>query len=200
MILTILKDDVNILQHTEKTRHVLMLRIYDNDEKYCLCDRQVITGVLNERTVDNFLKNSDRIYLLDDINMLYKEVGVMNTVHKLINYLEHIILNYDSSSSVNEFYLGETPLWLDKATRVGLKLRFDYEIANGQTTTTLWQNGVPYPLELTSAIQMLGAIELYASQCYDRTQMHLAAIKLLNTEENLLNYDYKSGYPEKLRF
>lgn len=43
-------------------------------------------------------------------------------------------------------------------------------------------------------------IELYASACYDVTQMHLAAINGLTSVEEVKNYDYLAGYPEKLRF
>ena len=42
------------------------------------------------------------------------------------------ILRYDSSNEVNGFYINGQELWLDKATRVGLKLRFDAEIASGK--------------------------------------------------------------------
>ena len=110
------------------------------------------------------------------------------------------IFNYDSSDEVNIFYMGESKIWLDKATRVGLKLRFDAEIASGQETTTLWYKGIPFNLNLTDAIQMLNVIELYASACYDNTQMHIAAIKDLQTIEEVENYNYTVGYPEKLRF
>lgn len=47
------------------------------------------------------------------------------------------IIRYDSSSEVNCFYIEGQKMWLDKATRVGLKLRFDAEIAGGHTNTTL---------------------------------------------------------------
>lgn len=57
-----------------------------------------------------------------------------------------------------------------------------------------------FPLELNNAIQMLYALEIYASQCYDNTQWHLANINTLTTIEELEAYDYTSGYPEKLRF
>ena len=110
------------------------------------------------------------------------------------------ITRYDSSPEVNIFYIDGQELWLDKATRVGLKLRFDAEIASGQTNTALWHNGVQFPLELNSALQMLNAIELYASACYDNTQAHIANVKVLEDIESLKNYDYRTGYPEKLRF
>ena len=110
------------------------------------------------------------------------------------------ILNYDSSIEVNVFYIDDHKLWFDKTTRVGLKLRFDAEISSGKTNTTIWYEGTPFNLELANALQMLNAIELYASACYDNTQRHIASINAIEDLETLKNYDYRTGYPEKLRF
>ena len=110
------------------------------------------------------------------------------------------ILEYDASSEVNEFFLGETSIWLDKATRAGLKLRFEAEISLGKDTTTLWYDNIQYSLGLNKATQMLLAIELYASACYDNTQAHIANVKALENIEDIKNYDYRTGYPEKLIF
>jgi hypothetical protein len=49
-------------------------------------------------------------------------------------------------------------------------------------------------------MQMLYAIEIYASECYDNTQLHLANVETLSTLDSILEYDYTTGYPEKLRF
>lgn len=110
------------------------------------------------------------------------------------------IMNYDSSSEVNEFFLGETSIWLDKATRAGLKLRFEAETSLGKDTTSLWYNNIQYSLGLNKATQMLLAIELYASACYDNTQAHVANVNKLTTIDEIKEYDYRIGYPEKLRF
>lgn len=110
------------------------------------------------------------------------------------------IMKYDSSSEVNEFFLGETSIWLDKATRAGLKLRFEAEISMGKDNTTLWYDNIQYSLGLNQAIQMLLAIELYASACYDNTQAHIANVKFLENIEDIRQYDYRTGYPEKLKF
>lgn len=117
--------------------------------------------------------------------------------------LRERILAYDSSDHVNSFTIGGYPTWLDKATRVGLKLRFEAEKRIGKTETTLWQNGVQFPLPLTgevTALDMLDGIELYASACYDVTQMHLANIVTLTSVEEVKKYDHTAGYPEKLKF
>lgn len=110
------------------------------------------------------------------------------------------INHYDSSSEVNEFFLGETSIWLDKATRAGLKLRFEAETSLGKDTTSLWYNNAQYSLGLNKASKMLLAIEVYASACYDNTQNHIANVSKLTTIDDINNYDYRVGYPEKLRF
>jgi hypothetical protein len=110
------------------------------------------------------------------------------------------IKTYDKSEEVNLFYIGDTAMWLDKETRTGLMLRFQAEQAIGNTDTTLWSNGVQYPLPLEVAVQMLYALEVYASACYDNTQRHLAAVDSLTTIEEIQSYDYTVGYPDKLRF
>lgn len=110
------------------------------------------------------------------------------------------IKRYDSSPAVNEFTIAEMPVWLDKSTRVGLKLRFESELEEGLTETTLWYNNVQFPLDLDMAIRMLHMIEIYASKCYDMTQQHLANVSNLETIEEVQSYDYRTGYPEKLVF
>lgn len=110
------------------------------------------------------------------------------------------ILAYDSSEAVNEFTIGGQPMWLDKATRAGLLLRFEAESKVGREQTTLWNNGQSYTLPLADAMQMLIALELYASECYDNTQRHLAEVSKLESIAEAEAYDYTIGYPAKLAF
>jgi hypothetical protein len=114
--------------------------------------------------------------------------------------LRHEIKRYDTSDAVNEFYVSDIPVWLDKNTRAGLLLRFQAEKAQGIEDTTLWYNSMQFPLKVENAIAMLYAIELYASACYDNTQRHLAEVEKLETFESVENYDYTIGYPDKLYF
>jgi hypothetical protein len=91
-------------------------------------------------------------------------------------------------------------MWLDKATRAGLLLRFEAEGKAMRETTTLWYEGQSYTLPLAQAQQILIALELYASACYDNTQSHIAAVMALESKEAVEAYDYTGGYPEKLSF
>lgn len=117
--------------------------------------------------------------------------------------LQDKILAYDSSVEVNSFTFAGVQMWLDKATRVGLKLRFEAEVKLGKTETTLWLSGMGFTLPLSgegNALDLLDAIELYASASYDVTQQHLAQLQALGTAEEILAFDFTSGYPEKLVF
>lgn len=121
---------------------------------------------------------------------------LLRAKQEMVRHIEE----YDISTEVDGFYIGETLLWLPLDKRTGLKLRFEAEKAAGKTETTLWGNGVQYPLNIETAIQMLYALEVYASMCYDQTQAHLAAIDAMTTVEEVEAYDHTSGYPEKLKF
>ena len=117
-----------------------------------------------------------------------------------IKNIQKQIINYDASDNVNQFTVSGIPVWLDKDTRAGLKLRFESELAMGKTVTTLWYKDMQFPLQLQQAIQMLYAIELYASQCYDCTQNHLANVAKLTNLSDIEQYDYTINYPNKLEF
>lgn len=153
---------------------------------------------------DEQLKFKDKHHLATLYEVFNMKINVVEEPSKTIESAKketkENILNYDSSEYVNIFYIQTLPVWLDKATRAGLKLRFEAEIANGQTETTLWYDNMQFPLTLENAMKMLFAIELYASACYDNTQHHLAEVNKLENIQDILEYDYKTGYPEKLNF
>lgn len=107
---------------------------------------------------------------------------------------------YDSSQEVNRFYLSDIPMWLDKATRVGLISSITAQQKAGQTETTLWYESNSVVLPIDKAISMLNALELYAIECYNNTAMHIASIQGLPTIGEVTAYNYRTGYPGQLRF
>ena len=108
------------------------------------------------------------------------------------------LMAYDNSSAVNEFFFSGVSMWLDKATRAGLLLRLDAEQKAGLENTTLWFGTHGFTLPVAMAFQILYALEIYASQCYDNTASHAAAIEQLTAKEDVEAYDFTTGYPEKL--
>lgn len=109
------------------------------------------------------------------------------------------IEKYDASSSVNSFLLNGMEVWLDKATRVGLMNSTTIAKSMGQQKTTLWLGSYQLEVDCDKAIQLLSALEMYALECFNVTAAHKKAVSELDNIEGVLTYDYKSGYPEKLK-
>ena len=108
------------------------------------------------------------------------------------------IKEYDVSSNVNEFTYNGVNMWLDKDTRNGIIMRLNAEKAIGKTETTLWYGTMNFTLDIDVSLQLFTQLEIYASACYDNTQSHIASVGALNNYEDVLNYDYTTGYPEKI--
>ena len=106
---------------------------------------------------------------------------------------------YDSSSAVNSFVLNGMEVWLDKATRVGLMNSTIIAKNMGQQKTTLWLGSYQLEVDCDKAIQLLSALEMYALECFNVTAAHKKAVNELDNIEAVLTYDYKSGYPDKLK-
>ena len=113
--------------------------------------------------------------------------------------VEAAITAYDASSSVNSFLLNGMEVWLDKATRVGLMNSTTIAKSMGQEKTTLWLGSYQLEVDCEKAIQLLSALEMYALECFNVTAAHKKSVSELDNIEEVLTYDYKSGYPEKLK-
>lgn len=110
------------------------------------------------------------------------------------------ILKYDSSPEVNGFYLNDELVWLSKDMRVGLVNSTTIEKNAGIQETTLWFEGRSFVIGVDDVLGMLSALEIYAKQCYNKTQEHIAEVNDLEDVKDVDDYDYTVGYPEKLHF
>lgn len=110
------------------------------------------------------------------------------------------IQQFDKSKHVNSFDFGGKLVWLDKSTRVGLFNSISIEREVGKTETCIWLDGVKFIIQIPEALTMMNAIELYAINCYNVTQSHIAAVNAFNSVKEIESYDFKIGYPAKLSF
>ena len=150
---------------------------------------------ISELEISNVLNNDEllSLYSMSELDTLYKKYfGNYKAMYP------HILIKkiklYDSSDEVNSFIIDGQKFWLDKATRVGLM-----HLANCSTDDlqlVLGDKILTFPVEF--AKDFLMKLEVYAGQCYLQTQKHLLAVKELKTVEDILNYDYTTGYPEKI--
>lgn len=110
----------------------------------------------------------------------------------------YYIEKYDISSYVNEFELNGMQTWLDKATRVGLMNSINVTQRAGGQKIELWLGNYKLELDCNKAIELLSKIEMYAMNCFNVTSLHKKQVSEFSNIEDFLNYDYKSGYPNKL--
>lgn len=110
----------------------------------------------------------------------------------------YYIEKYDTSSSVNGFEFNGMQTWLDKATRVGLVNSINVTQRAGDQKIELWLGNYKLQLDCNKAIELLSKIEMYAMNCFNVTSIHKKQVSEFSNIEDFLNYDYKSGYPDKL--
>ncbi len=110
---------------------------------------------------------------------------------------------YDMSPIVNSFTVNETSMWIDRNTRVSLLTTIAAYKANNKTNITLWTTG-SNPIAITLTViqleSLLIELEIYAKASYDVTANHKANVQTLTTTEDVHNYDFTTGYPEKLNY
>ena len=113
---------------------------------------------------------------------------------------------YDESEEVNDciiVYQGQgLHYWASKAERNDLKnaIRDYWAMGRTEYRLDLRDKGFSITLPCELLLQMMAALEVYAIDCYNKTTDHEFAIKALETLEEVEVYDFKFGYPEKLRF
>lgn len=123
------------------------------------------------------------------------DVGTTNKSAKL-----SIIDEYDKSDKVNAFSINGIHGWLDRDTRTSLVNTVSIEKASGKTETTLWFGYNSLTLACDLVLQMLGALEMYAHECYNVTARHKYNVSQLTDIEEISAYDYTEGYPDQLDF
>lgn len=170
-----------------------------SEHKYeSTCERLV----LNEMTIASFVNavSSDFLVLATEEETLaiMSAFGAQDDLESWKAMRTAQINAYDTSDNVNSFELSGKQMWLNKDTRVGLVNSISIEKAAGKENTTLWFGGNKYELPVDTAMQMLSALELYALECYNVTQKHLAAVSEADDVEELKAYEYKNNYPEVL--
>lgn len=151
---------------------------------------ELFLGQFSQLLHDPILQYLDFQELLQLWKNLY---GIPSNIKE---YLEQKIKWHDISENVNSFIINGQSFWLDKNTRVGLMHLANCSSDNIQLA--LGDQILTIPVDM--AKQLLAQLEVYAGKCYLQTQKHLLAIKQLNSVEDIINYDYTKGYPDKLNF
>lgn len=106
---------------------------------------------------------------------------------------------YDHSPAVNSFYINGIRTWAEKEERMGFQQNIADKVALGFKEITWWFDGMPITLPCEKAEQLRLHLENYAFDCFNVTAAHKKAVSELKSIEEVLSYDYKTGYPEMLK-
>lgn len=110
------------------------------------------------------------------------------------------LVDYDISEDVNGFILNDKTAWFDKDTRAALSTSIESASLLGETEITFVVNDKEFSIDISTAKQMLAAVQRYADKCFLVTEAHKRAIKGLTEAEEIINYDVTTGYPTKVTF
>lgn len=156
-------------------------------------------AVINDLSIPD-----ESIACYDPETAVYSETNSVTTSEPTLEDIQKMALQdlyvFDSSDRVNGFYLNNELVWLDKLTRMSLMYSVKIEKEAGKLMSTLWINDRPYTVSCEVAIALLSELELYAIECFNKTSEHKLMIKSLTTIDEVLDYDFMSGYPDRLSF
>lgn len=109
--------------------------------------------------------------------------------------------SYDTSENVNGFTINHMiTTWFTVQERLNYKQSVEAAKLLGVETLQFYVDDNMLNVSPTNAEMMLAALQLYADQCFIVTKQHKIAVEKLETIDEVDNYDYKTGYPEKLNF
>ena len=164
-----------------------------------LTETPTLEALLQVIPTDDYIAKDDITPVMD---ALAKTGGITQTDDERLAFAQEMVTRaitaHDTSSSVNGFILNGTTVWLDKDTRMGLMNSTTIARNMGQDTTTVWFDGTSLTIPCDTAIEMLSALEMYALQCFNTTAQHKANIAAMTTVDDVVSYDFTSGYPEKI--
>lgn len=107
---------------------------------------------------------------------------------------------YDNSIKVNGFFVGESLTWIDRDTRNTYKASIEAAELLGESSIVVPILGMILNIPIEKGKIALAKIQRYADACAIVTATHKMAISGLDSEEEIMGYDFTLGYPEKLVF
>ena len=182
--------------------------IYTDDEVLKTADDFLRIGKICREKVNEVVPQIEETTSIGSIELIVEDARqFFDAIVEPVDDLEyhkrqkiHEIEVYDISENVNGFFLGDTLLWLDKDTRTGLVNTLNSAAIVGREQVNIWFSGLYITLHIEEARQVLAALEIYASDCYNVTALHKVQVNELETIEEVDNFDVTSDYPERLIF
>lgn len=147
---------------------------------------ETLEGISNN---DEFLSKVS----MEDLYDLFRYHGGIPNYFKEI--LEKKAKLYGDSLEASSFICEGNKVWLDKQQRSSI-LNLLNSLKEDKFELVL--HGKIHELETTKVLALLPKLEVFAYKCLVNTTKHLQNIAELKTLKDIMEYDYTTGYPEKL--
>lgn len=109
--------------------------------------------------------------------------------------------SYDSSSNINQFIINDSiPAWFTVEERSNYKNSIDSAKVLNIEELSFFVGDTVLSIDTDLAEKMLATIQMYADTCFIVTKQHKLKVNSLSTIEEVDQYDYTTGYPDKLNF
>lgn len=89
---------------------------------------------------------------------------------------------------------------VDTETMNKMTFRVMAESAMNKNKTSLWFNGKEYSMKVKDAVELLYNMQVYFGELFDIANNHKNNIENMQNVEEIENYDYMNGFPEKINF
>lgn len=160
-------------------------------------------------SIEDYVYNNDELLLNASMKDL-SEIFIFGIPANFKEYLLKKVHLYDASSAVNSFKYNGKEYWLDKLQRGSILNLLNTPVATaadaGSMDIILGDD--IYSIKLEKLADLINSLEQYAYKCKVTTQKHINEINNYSDPTNheeygkfidfIINYDYMSGYPEKI--
>lgn len=159
--------------------------------------------------IEEYVYNNDNL-LLDSTMKDLSEIFVFGIPANFKEYLLKKVRLYDASSAVNSFKYNGKEYWLDKLQRGSILNLLNTPVATATDTDSMdiILGDDIYSIKPEKLADLINSLEQYAYKCKVTTQKHINEINNYSDPTNheeygkfidfIINYDYMSGYPEKI--
>lgn len=138
------------------------------------------------------LLNSDllKFVFLSELKPLFI-IGIPNNIK---DFLKQKIQFYKDSFTVNSFIYKNKEYWLDSKARSSL---YNLSQTSLDTIEFILEDEI-IKISSDKLQKFINDLEVYSHKCYVNTFKHLKTVDTLTDIEDIFNYDYTTGYPEKI--
>ena len=138
-------------------------------------------------------------YEYDTDSVMVNNVTESNILAALKSKKKKESLDYYNSDDINLVEVQGVYVYLNPDLRFKIKERLVATKEKGIETTNLNFKSIRLDnISVDAASEMLDEIVFQYAKAYDVEQQHEINIDSFSTIEDVISYDYKSGYPEKL--